>query len=168
MHVRLKALALAGAAIAAGVAPAAHAGPTAGVHEGAGYAVASGPEGAAACASVATAIPNQVSVSPAGVSQWIATGRGLCEGNLPIATTVTIEAFTPDGTHHLINSCAGNTCSLTVPAGWGTFYVMPSSFWTAPTGSTWIVQNTVNNDGYCSPGSSATDIVCRGWATGVS
>lgn len=169
MHLRLKTLALTGAAVVAGVMPAANATPTGGVHEGAGYAVASGPEGVAACVSAATWLPNQVTVSPAGVSASIGTGYGPCEGNLPISTGVTIEAFTPNITHYTSKSCPNATsCSVTIPGGWGTFYVMVSSFWTAPAGSTWIVENPVNNDGYCNPTGAATEIVCRGWATGTS
>lgn len=169
MRISLRKVAIAGFMIAGTAMPAANAGPTAGIHEGAGYAVVSGPEGVAACTSVGIGLPATVTL-PTGAVTWTATGLGLCEGNLPIRTNVVIEATSADGTKHLSNSCTGtNTCSLTVPAGWGTFYIMPSSFWYAPAGSTWIVENPVNNDGYCNPAdSTTTDIVCRAWFTGVS
>lgn len=122
--------------------------------------------------SVAAWQPNDVAVtvSPLGVTTAsFAVGQSICAGNLPISVGVVIEAWNETRTQYASNTCSGvSTCSVAIPPGWGVFYIMPSSFWDAPAGSTWFIMNNVNNDGYCNNAGEPHQIVCRAWATGVS
>lgn len=146
--------------------------PLLGVHEGSGYAVAVGPGATSTCSSTAAWLPTTVSAttSPLGVTTAsLAVGQSTCAGNLPISPDVVIEAWSADRAHFATATCAGmSTCSVVIPPGWGTFYIMPSSFWEAPVGSTWFIKSEINNDGYCNYAGSPHKIVCRAWATGVS